>query len=54
MRVMYKKIKRTNWYISYLVHEKKVVELLFAAKGPDMVGWAQGLLFSRDELPASL
>ena len=36
---MFKKIITPNWHISYVVYQKKVIELLFCAKNGELVGW---------------
>jgi hypothetical protein len=43
---MFKKIITPNWYISYAVHQKKVIELLFCAKNGELVGWYQKTVFA--------
>ena len=46
MHSRYKKIMNTRWNISYLVHQQKIIEVLFSAKDTNLIGWCQRLQFA--------
>lgn len=47
--VVHKSFRNEKWLISYQVKDGKIIEVLFSARGGDLVGWCQRMLFSKNK-----